>query len=71
MQPGQQRDEKTVVIATAVGLFCVVLALGALGLWVATSLLDVSDSVTTSLFNACVIAAGAVLVGYLIRARRQ
>lgn len=30
MQTGEQRDEKTVLIATALGLFCLVIAVGGL-----------------------------------------
>ncbi|WP_426241357.1 hypothetical protein [Nocardioides sp. LHG3406-4] len=71
VRPKQQRDEKTVVIASAVGLFCLVLVIGLAGLWAANYLLDLNDSVTNPLVNAFVIAAGVALVVYLIRARRR
>lgn len=71
VQTQQNRDEKTVVIATALGLFCLVLVMGALGLWAADSLLDLSDSVTTPLLTLFVIAAGVALMGYLVRARTR
>jgi hypothetical protein len=71
VQAQQNRDEKTVVIATALGLFCLVLGLAALGLWAAESLLGLNDSVTTPLTIVFVIAAGAMLVVYLVRARKR
>jgi hypothetical protein len=71
VQTQQNRDEKTVVIATALGLFCLVLGIAALGLWAADSLLGLSDSVTTPLTTVFVIAAGAMLVVYLVRARTR
>lgn len=71
MQTQQNRDEKTVVIATALGLFCLVFGTGALGLWAADSLLGLSDSATTPLITVFVIAAGAALVVYLVRARKR
>ncbi len=59
------------MIASAVGLFCLVLVIGLAGLWAANYLLDLNDSVTNPLVNAFVIAAGVALVVYLIRARRR
>lgn len=69
MQSEQQRDEKTVVIATGLGLFCLVGAVGALGLSAATSLLDLDETATTWLSYVIITAAGAALVAYLVRAR--
>lgn len=71
MQAREQRDEKTVLIATALGLFCLVLAVGGLGLWAANSFLGMSDSATASLFWVLTIAAGVLLVVYLLRARQR
>lgn len=59
------------MIATALGLFCLVLGIGALGLWVAYSLLDLSESATTPLLIGLEIAAGVVLVFYLVNARKR
>lgn len=70
VQTQENRDEKTVVIATAIAMFCLVLGIGALGLWVADSLLGLRDSARTPLIDVFVIAAGAVLVVYLVRARK-
>jgi len=71
MQTREQRDEKTVLIATALGLFCLVIAVGGLGLWAANSLLGMSDSAAESSAGVLIIAAGVLLVGYLVRARQR
>lgn len=71
MQAQQDRDEKTIVMATALGLFCLVLGVGLLGLWAAGFLLGLSDWATTPLFTVSVFAAGAALVVYLVRARNR
>lgn len=71
MQTRAQRDEKTVVIATAVGLFCLVIAAGLLSLWAAVSVLDLNDVMVSSLGWVIVVAAGVMLVVYLARARRR
>jgi hypothetical protein len=71
MQTREQRDEKSVLIATALGLFCFVMAVGALGLWAAHSFLGLSGSAASLLVRVLAIAAGVLLVGYLVRARQR
>jgi hypothetical protein len=71
MQTREQRDEKTVLIATALGLFCLVIAVGGLGLWAANSLFGMSDSAAESGAGMLIIAAGVLLVAYLVRARQR
>lgn len=71
MQTPEQRDEKTVVIATALALFCLTIASGALGLWAAVSVVDLDDSTVSSLVRLIAAAAGAVLIAYLARARQR
>lgn len=71
MQTREQRDEKTVVIATALGLFCLVIAVGAVGLWAAVAFLGLNDSAASPLAWLLTIAAGAVLITYLVRARQR
>jgi tellurite resistance protein TehA-like permease len=58
-------------IATALGLLCLVLVIGGLGLWAADSLLDLNDAAVNSLLSVLIIAAGVVLVVYLVRARKR
>ena len=69
MQTREGRDEKTVVIATALGLFGAVSALGALGLWAAVVVLGVDASTVSSLDRVIAAAAAVVLIGYLVRIR--
>ena len=71
MQTQAQRDEKTLVIATALGLFCLVIAAGAMMLWAAASVLDLGDSTVTSLGWVIATAAAVTLIGYPVRARRS
>ena len=71
MQTREQRDEKTVMIATALGLFCLVIAVGALSLWAAASFLGLNDSTVSSLGLVIAATAGVVLIVYLVRARRS
>lgn len=71
MQTQEQRDEKTLDIGTALGLFCLVIAAGAMLLWAAVSVLDLDDSTVSSLGWVVATAAAVVLLGYLIRARRR
>lgn len=71
MQTREQRDDKTVVIATALGVFCLVIAGGALSLWAAVSVLDLNDSTVSALWWAIAAAAGVALIVYLVRERRR
>ena len=71
MQTSEQRDEKTVVVASALGLFCLVVAIGGVGLWAATSALGMSDATAATLEWVLFIAGGLLLVVYLVRARRR
>jgi hypothetical protein len=71
MQTKQQRDEKTVLIATALALFCLVIAVGALGLWAANSFLGMGDSTASVLVWVLTLLAGVLLVVYLVRARQR
>ncbi|PVG80601.1 hypothetical protein DDE18_22340 [Nocardioides gansuensis] len=60
MQPQQQRDAKTLVIATGLGLFVLVVALGCAVLWLATSVLDLSEeTVSTGFWFVSAVAAAA------------
>jgi hypothetical protein len=67
----QSRDEKTVVIATGLGLVCLIVALGGLVLWGVYSLFELSESTVESLLWGLIVAAGFALVGYLVRANKR
>lgn len=63
----QSRDENTVAIATALGIFILVLAVGSALLWAFTSALNVSDRSSSPLFVSVVAASAMVAVMYLVR----
>ena len=65
----QDRDEQTVLIGTALGLFAVVMAAQALGLWLLSVALDID--VERTLFGWAVVIAGTSAIAYLVRAMRR
>ena len=71
MQTQQTRDEKTVAIATALGIFVTVLAVGSALLWGITSALDLSVHSTSPLFGLVVAASAVATVVYLVRFGRR
>ena len=71
-KPESNVPEKTVMIATALGLFCRIIAVGALSLWAAVSVLGLNDDSTVSSLGLVIAAAaGVVLIVYLVRVRRR
>lgn len=71
MQTQQTRDEKTVAIATALGIFVTVLAVGSALLWGLTSVLDLSEHRTSPLFSLIVASSAVATVVYLVRFGRR
>lgn len=71
MQTQQSRDEKTVAIATGLGLFCLVLAVGGLLLWGVDALLDLSEPSLTAFLGALLVTAGVALVVSVSRAGKE
>lgn len=69
MQSQEQRDEKTVMIATALALFVLILVLGGAAGWALNSAFDVPHELNTVLSVAVCCIAGVASVAYLIRAR--
>ncbi len=69
MQPQEQRDEKTVTIATALALFVLILVVGGAAGWALNSAFDVTPGLNTVLTVAVSCVAGAASIDYLIRAR--
>lgn len=67
----EKRDEKTVVIGAALGLFALVLAAGTIILWLADVTLDRSGSLVGTTQVPLVAVAGLVMVGFLARHRRR
>jgi hypothetical protein len=71
LQTQQRRDEKTVAIATGLGLFCLILAVGGLALWGVDALLELSESTLVSLLWALDAVAVLELVLYSFRTGRR
>jgi predicted permease len=70
VQTQESRDDKTVVIATALAIFVILLAAGSLVLWATTSALNLSDHTTSPLFILFVAASAIATVVYLVRVRK-
>lgn len=68
MRPQVERDRKTLVISTALGLFVVIVGAGGTALWAVHALVGVSDELTNALVTALVCAAAVLSVLFLLRA---
>lgn len=64
-------DEKTLVMGTALGLSCLVVAMRALTLWAGISVLELGGTMVSSHGWVITAAAGMVSLVYLVRARRR
>jgi hypothetical protein len=71
VQTQRSRDDKTVAIATALGIFVILLAVGSLVLWGTTSALDLRDQQTSPLFILIVGASAMATVVYLVRSGKR
>ncbi|MGY2876629.1 hypothetical protein ACVW00_003819 [Marmoricola sp. URHA0025 HA25] len=71
MQTRQCRDDKTVVIATALGIFAISLGVGSTLLWAIRSVLDLSEDGTSPEFMLLVAVSAVATVVYLVRAGRR
>jgi hypothetical protein len=71
MQPQAERDQKTLVISTALILFVLALFAGGAILWAANAHLGVSDEVTRALLIALMCFSGALSVWYVLRAPKH
>ena len=71
MQSSAERDEKTLVISTALGLFILIVLAGAAALWAVHLFVDVSDALTSGLLITLVCASGLASVWYMLRARQR
>lgn len=67
VQTQEQRDHKTVAIGAAIGIFALLVVLGATGLWLA-DLVGVSGSLVRALQLPLFAVAGLATVVYLARA---
>jgi hypothetical protein len=63
----ESRDDKTVAIATALGIFVLLLAVGSLLLWAIT----LSDPSTNPMYTLVIAAAALAAVVFLVRHRKR
>jgi predicted Na+-dependent transporter len=71
MQSQAERDQKTLVISTALGLFVLALFAGGAILWAVNALLGLSDEVTSGLLIALMCLSGVLSVWYVIGAPKH
>lgn len=71
MQTQPSREDKTVAITTALGIFVGVLVAGSAVLWAFTPAFEVSDQGTSPLFLVLVAASVIAAVVYLIRTAKE
>lgn len=62
------REEKTLIIGTALALFLAVLAVGAALLWLGNALLGMNEQATNALTWLLLVGAGVSTWVYLVRA---
>ena len=71
MQPQAERDQKTLIISTALVLFVLAVVAGGAILWAANARLGVSDEVVNGLIIAIMCLSGVLSLWYLLRAPRN
>ncbi|HET7194085.1 MAG TPA: hypothetical protein VFI99_03760 [Nocardioides sp.] len=71
MQPQAERDQKTLIISTALLLFVLAVVAGGAILWAANTLLGVSDEVVNGLIVAAMCLSGVLSLWYVVRAPRN
>ena len=70
MRPQQDRDEQTVVIGTALGIFTLIIAAVGVVVWWLQSLTHRLDGHEEAIIWPAVLLAGIVACSYLARSRR-
>ncbi len=65
-----EREAQTVVIATALLLFVVVVIIGTLVAWLLSFVVDLDDAQQEWAFGALFVVAGAIAVKHLVRRAR-
>ena len=71
MRPQAERDQKTLIISTALVLFVLAVVAGGAILWAANALLGVSDEVVNGLVMAIMCLSGVLSLWYMIRAPKN
>lgn len=70
MRTQRDREEQTVAIGTALGVFVAIMAAAVLGLWLANSMFDISDGQTDAILGVAVLIAGTLAIASLGRSGR-
>jgi len=71
MRPQAERDQKTLIISTALVLFVLAVVAGGAILWAANALLGLSDEVVNGLVIAIMCLSGVLSLWYMIRAPKN
>ena len=71
MRPQAERDQKTLIISTALVLFVLAVVAGGAILWAANAILGVSDEVVNGLVIAIMCLSGVLSLWYMIRAPKN
>jgi hypothetical protein len=71
MHTQEEREEQTLAIATALGLFVLLLVIAGGLLWIASLAVDVSDDLARPILATAVCLAGAMAIANLVRATKR
>jgi hypothetical protein len=71
MRSQAERDQKTLVISTALVLFVLVLFAGGAILWAINAVVGVSDEATSGLLIVLMVLSGVLSVLYVLRAPKH
>jgi predicted Na+-dependent transporter len=71
MRSQAERDQKTLVISTALVLFVLVLFAGGAILWAINAVVGVSDEATSGLLIVLMLLSGVLSVVYVLRAPKH
>jgi hypothetical protein len=71
MRTQEEREEQTLEIASALGLFVLVLAITAGGLAIVNSVVDVGAGLARAIFSVAALGGGFVALTNLLRATKR
>jgi hypothetical protein len=71
MRTQEERDEQTLEIASALGLFVLVLVFTAGALAIVNSVVDVSSGLARTIFTVAALGGGFVALANLLRASKR
>jgi hypothetical protein len=71
MRTQLERDQQTVDIGTALGVFVLIVAAEVLGLWLLHSVFDIASGHTDALLGWAVAIAGTIAIANLVRSEKS